>query len=361
MQKIPLSKCLVDDEVEAAALRAMRSGQFILGPECAAFERELAAAAGVEHCALGSSCTMAVYLLHQAQGLKPGDEVIVPSHTAFPTIEPLLHCGATPVFVDIDDTYCLDVTQIEPAITPRTVGIMPVHLYGHPANMGAIMALAGKHQLWVVEDCAQAHGAVCDGHPVGSFGMAAAFSFFPSKNVTVLGDGGCICSRDLDLIDKLRMLRNHGRREKYLHQFAGFNVRFNEIQAAIGRVMLKRLDAGNHNRRAIAARYHERLSGLVGTPPERSWARAVYHMYVVRAPQRDDLRKHLLQSGIETGIHYPVANHQQPAITSRFPKLPRLPVTEKAVQEIVSLPMHGGMSLNEADVVCDAIARFYGR
>jgi len=361
MQKIPLSKSLVDAEVEEAALRAMRSGQFILGPECAAFEHELAAAAGVQHCGLGSSCTMAMYLLHLAQGLNRGDEVIVPSHTAFPTIEPLLHCGATPVFVDIDATYCLDVQQIEPAITPRTVGIIPVHLYGHPADMKAIMRIAEKHKLWVIEDCAQAHGATHYENPVGSFGIASAFSFFPSKNVTVLGDGGCICSRDEELVEKLRMLRNHGRREKYRHEFAGFNVRFNEIQAAVGRVMLRHLSAFNENRRVIAARYNQKLAGLVQTPPERPWARAVYHMYVVRAERRNELQEFLARNYIETGIHYPIACHQQPAITSRFKNLLRLPQTEQAVNEILSLPIHGRMTLNEADLVCDAIARFYGR
>jgi dTDP-4-amino-4,6-dideoxygalactose transaminase len=361
MQKIPLSQCFVDAEVEEAALRAMRSGQYILGPECETFEQELAMAAGVKHCALASSCTMAMYLLLRARELKPGDEVIVPSHTAFPTIEPLLHGGATPVFVDIDDTYCLDPAQLEGAITPRTVGIIPVHLYGHPADMDAVTAVAAKHKLWVVEDCAQAQGATHRGRPVGSIGGAGAFSFFPSKNLTVLGDGGCICSDDAELIGQLRMLRNHGRREKYRHEIAGFNLRFNEIQAAIGRVMLRHLEAFNETRRRIAARYNERLGGIVRTPPERSWARAVYHMYVVRAERRDDLQTYLKKKQIETGIHYPVPNHQQPAITSRFDKIPSLPRTEEAVLQILSLPIHGRMTLNEADVVCDAIEKFHGR
>ena len=360
MQKIPLSKIFIDIEIEEAALRALRSGQFILGPECEAFERGLAAAAGVKHGVLVSSCTMAVYLLHLARDLKPGDEVVVPSHTAFPTIEPLLHCGAIPVFVDIDETYCLDPLQIDSAITPRTVGIIPVHLYGHPADMDAIMAVAAKHGLWVMEDCAQAQGAAYHGRPVGSFGFAGAFSFFPSKNLTVLGDGGCICTNDSSLNDKLRMLRNHGRREKYRHEFPGFNLRFNEIQAAVGRVMLSRLDAFDENRRAIAAHYNKRLSGVVQTPVERPATRAVYHMYVVRAERRADLQKFLSKQGIETGIHYPIACHQQPAVTSRFANLPRLPQTEKVVNDILSLPIHGRMTIAEADLVCDAVARFYG-
>jgi dTDP-4-amino-4,6-dideoxygalactose transaminase len=360
VQKIPLSKCVVNAEVEAAALRALHSGQYILGRECEAFEAELAAHTGVRHCVLGSSCTMIVYLTHLTQGLKAGDEVIVPSHTAMPSIEPLIHCGAKPVFVDIDDTYCIDVEQIEAAITPRTVGVVPVHLYGHPADMDRIHAIAAKHRLWVLEDCAQAHGAKDKTRRVGSMGVAGAYSFFPSKNLTVLGDGGCLCTNDTALAEKVRMWRNHGRKEKYVHQFAGFNVRFNEIQAAIGRVMLKHLDAFNENRRAFAAHYTRRLQGLVQTPPERPWAEPVYHMYVARVSRRKELSRFLSDRGIETGIHYPIACHQQPAITSRFGTSARLPVTEAAVNEILSLPIHAEMTLDAAEAVCLAVERFYG-
>lgn len=359
-QKIPLSKCFVNAEVEEAALRALRSGQYILAKECKAFEQELAAHTGTKHCVLGSSWTMVVYLMHLAQGLKLGDEVIVPSHTAFPTMEPLIHCGATPVFIDIDDTFCLDAEQIESLITPRTVGIIPVHLYGHPANLDRVFAIAAKHKLWVLEDCAQAQGAQYNGKTVGSMGLAGAYSFFPSKNLTVLGDGGCLCTNDDHLAQQVRMLRNHGRQDKYLHEMVGFNIRFNEIQGAIGRVMLKHLDAFNEVRRQIAARYHERLKYIVVTPPERPWAKAVYHMYVIRAPRRDELQKFLSERGVQTGIHYPVPNHQQPAVTNRFHHLPRLPRTEQAVTEILSLPIHGEMTLAAADRVCDVIAEFYG-
>lgn len=359
MQKIPLSKCFVDPEIEAAALRALRSGQYILASECRAFESELAAHTGTKHAILGSSWTMLVYLLLLAQGLKPGDEVLVPSHTAFPTMEPLIHCGATPVFVDIDDTYCMDVEQLESLVTPRTVGIIPVHLYGHPAHLDLVFAVAVKHHLWVLEDCAQAQGAQYQGKTAGAMGNFGAFSFFPSKNLTVLGDGGCLVTNDDATAEKVRMLRNHGRKDKYHHEFAGFNVRFNEIQAAIGRVMLKHLDRFNEHRRAIAARYNERLKDVVQTPPERPWAKAVYHMYVIRAERRDELQRFLKERNIETGIHYPVANHQQPAITNIFNKIPHLPRTGQAVKEILSLPIHGEMPLSDADRVCDAIAEFY--
>jgi len=358
MQKISLSKCFVSPEVEEAALRALRSGTFILGKECQAFEAELAAHTGSKHAVLGSSWTMIVYMMHLAQGLKPGDEVIVPSHTAFPTMEPLIHCGAKPVFADIDDTFCMDPDAVAAAITPRTVGIIPVHLYGHPVDLDRIFAIAAKNKLWVLEDCAQAHGAKYKDKRVGSMGLAGGYSFFPSKNLTVLGDGGCLITNDSALAEKVRMLRNHGRKDKYLHEIPGFNVRFNEIQGAIGRVMLKHLDGFNDNRRAIAARYNERLKGLVQTPVEKPWAKAVYHMYVIRTPKRDALQKFLKENGIDTGIHYPVPNHQQPAVTNKFGPC-SLPKTEAACKEILSLPIHGEMSLETADIVSETIAKFF--
>jgi dTDP-4-amino-4,6-dideoxygalactose transaminase len=361
MQKIPLSKCFVDLEVEAAALRALRSGHYILGKECQAFEAEIAAYTGTRECVLGSSWTMIVYLLHQLQGVGPGDEIIVPSHTAFPTMEPLIHLGARPVFVDIDDTYVMDLEQVEAAVTPRTVGIIPVYIYGHPVDLDRLRAIAARHHLWVLEDCAQAQGARYKDQVVGGLADFGAFSFFPSKNLTVLGDGGCITTNDTQVAERLRMLRNHGRRGKYDHEFPGFNVRFNEIQAAIGRVMLQHLDGFNERRRQIAVRYNERLKGLVQTPPEREWAKAVYHMYVIRCERRDELQKFLKERNIETGIHYPRPNHLQPAVTGWFPFVPKLPRSERIVKEILSLPIHGEMSLDMADIVADTIADFCGR
>jgi dTDP-4-amino-4,6-dideoxygalactose transaminase len=203
-------------------------------------------------------------------GLKAGDEILVPSHTAFPTIEPMIHFGAKPIFIDIDETYCVDVDLLEASITPHTVGILPVHLYGHPANLGRIFEIAHKHDLWVIEDCAQAHGARFKEKRVGSMGVAGAFSFFPSKNLTVMGDGGCITTDDSALAEELRMLRNHGRKSKYIHEVVGYNLRFNEIQAAIGRVELRNIDNLNEHRRRVAARYAERLCGIVKTPRRRN-------------------------------------------------------------------------------------------
>lgn len=357
--KVPLSQCSFDAEVQEAVVRALRSGQYILGKECDAFEAELAAYTGTRHCVLGSSWTMCVFLLHQLQGLGPGDEVIVPSHTAFPTIEPLLQRGARPVFVDVDDGYTLDLAQIQAAISPRTVGIIPVHLYGHPVDMDRLQLIAAKYHLWVLEDCAQAQGAKYKNRRVGSMADFGAFSFFPSKNLTVLGDGGCIATNDSQIAERLRMLRNHGRKTKYEHEFAGYNARFNEINAAVGRVMLSRLDQANEHRRKIAACYRQQLKGLVRLPPEMEWAEPVYHLFVIRCERRDELRQFLKQRDIETGIHYPIPNHRQQAVSQLFPVIPALSHTDALVNEILSLPMYGEMGLEAAHFVCDSIEEFY--
>jgi len=361
VRRIALSKPFIDAEIRQAILGVLDSGRFILGPQCQEFERELAGFCGRRHAVLSSSWTAAVYLLHQAMGLRAGDEIVVPSHTAFPSIEPMIHCGAKPVFVDIDDTYCIDPELIEAAITSRTVGIMPVHLYGHPADLDRIGEIARRHNFWVIEDCAQAHGARYRDRPVGSLGTSAAFSFYPSKNLTVLGDGGCVLTDDDSIAERIRMLRDHGRRSKYTHEMAGFNLRFNEIQAAAGRVALRHLEELNSRRRAAAARYRARLEGVVELPGERGWAAPVYHMFVIRTPRRDELAGFLKERGVETGIHYPVPNHLQPAITSNFADLPALPHTERIVREILSLPIHGEISLDDIDYVSDCIIEFCRR
>ena len=361
MKKIPLSRVFINDEARDAVLRVLNSGSYILSKECEAFEKELADYIGTKHAVLCSSWTAGGFLLHRAMGLKQGDEILVPSHTAFPTIEPMLHFGAKPVFIDIDETYCLDVDLLEASITPRTVGILPVHLYAHPANLDRVFEIARKHALWVIEDCAQAHGARYKDKLVGSMGGAGAFSFYPSKNLTVMGDGGCITTNDSALANDLRMLRDHGRKSKYIHEVAGYNLRFNEIQAAVGRVELRSLDKLNEHRRRVAARYAEHLSTFVTTPREKEWAHAVYHMYVIRTSRRDELAKHLQSKGIGTGIHYPVANHQQPAVTNLYSDLPKLPRTDAAVNEILSLPIYGELPLEDVDYVCDAICEFFAK
>ena len=351
----------MNDEVREAGLRAINSGWYILAKECEAFEAELAAYVGTKEAVLTSNWTTGALMVLHAMRICPGDEILVPSHTAFPSIEPMIHRGAKPIFIDIDETYCMDVDQLEAAMSARTVGILPVHIYGHPANMDGIFLAAKKHGLWVVEDCAQSFGAEYRGKRVGSIAGTAAFSFFPSKNLTVMGDGGCITTNDSALAKRLRMLRDHGRSSKYVHEFVGYNFRFNEIQAAIGRVELRNVDALNESRREVAARYNERLEGVVRIPPERPWAKHVYHMYVIQTPQRDALAEFLKNKGIGTGIHYPIANHQQPAMIKMYSDLPRLPETEEAVTQILSLPIYGDLPLEDVDIVCDAILEFFGK
>ncbi len=333
------------------------------GPECKAFEKELAEYFGVKHVVLSSSWTAAVHLLHLAQGLKSGDEILVPSLTAFPSIEPMIHAGAKPIFCDIDDTYTIDPEDARKKITKRTVGILPVHLYGRPANLDAIMKLAKERGLWVIEDCAQSHGAKWHGKRLGGFTEHSAFSFYPSKNLTVYGDGGAIATGDDEIARKVTMLRNHGRKDKYLHEKVGFNLRFNEIQAAIGREQLKVLDELNAGRRRAAEWYRRELAGVKNLvlPPEDREGESVYHMFVVRLASndlRESLSRHLKEKGIETGVHYPVANHLQPAITDLYGPQPPLPKTEDYMRRILSLPMFPALTEAEVKLVSSSIRDF---
>ena len=277
--------------------------------------------------------------------------------------------------MDIDDTFTVDPSAVEAAITPRTVGLLPVHLYGHPADLDRLLAIADARGLWLVEDCAQSQGAAYRGKStggelrrVGSIGFAGAYSFFPSKNLTVLGDGGCLVLDDDALARKLRMLRNHGREDKYTHEFPGWNMRFNEVQAAIGRVGLKALDPGNERRRQIAALYRDLLKDVVVLPPEAPWAQPVYHMYVIRVPEggaerRDALARALKEKGIGTGIHYPVPNHLQPAVKELFRAngwtVPPLPRTEEAAGSILSLPMHPELPDDDVRYVAQGVRAFF--
>ena len=248
---IPLSRPPIDDEIKGAVLKAIDSRQYILGPECRAFEDEFAAYNSTKHAILTSSATAAIWMLTKAFGAGAGDEVLVPAHTAFPTVEAICFAGATPVFVDVDDTYTVDVRDAAAKVTPRTVGFVPVHLYGQAADLAGIQALCEKHGLWLLEDCAQAHGAEWQGQKVGGFGRAGVFSFYPSKNLNVMGDGGLIVTNDDAVAARCRQIRDHGRLNKDVHAEVGFNLRFNDIQAAVGRVLLRRLDAMNDQRRAL--------------------------------------------------------------------------------------------------------------
>ena len=354
---IPLSRPPIDDEIKGAVLKAIDSRQYILGPECRAFEDEFAVYNGAKHTVLTSSGTAAIWMLVKAFGAGPGDEVLVPAHTAFPTVEAICFAGATPVFVDVDDTYTVDVRDAAAKVTRRTVGFVPVHLYGQSADLPAIQALCAKHALWLLEDCAQAHGAEWQGKKVGGFGRAGAFSFYPSKNLNVMGDGGLLVTNDDAVAARCRQLRDHGRLNKDVHAEVGFNLRFNDIQAAVGRVLLRRLDAMNDQRRRLAARYAAGLAGLeLRLPTERPGARHVYHLYVVATPRRDALALYLKERGIATGIHYPVACHRQPAVAHL--EAPDLPVTDQVVRQILTLPISAGHTEAEADEVAVAVRAF---
>jgi len=356
---IPLSRPPIDDEIKQAAMAAMDSRQWILGPQCQEFEKELARDVGVRHCVLSNSATAGLWLTLRALGVKTGDEVLVPSHTAFPTIEAICFADATPVFVDADAFYTMDAADAAARVTPRTVGVIPVHLYGQPVDLPAVRELATKFGLWMLEDCAQAQGAAWQGKKVGAFGRAAVFSFYPSKNLTVMGDGGAIVTDDEEIAARCRRLRDHGRLNKDVHSEVGFNLRFNDIQAAIGRVLLRRLDAMNDRRRELAARYGRGLAGLpLELPRERPGARHVYHLYVVRTPRRAELAAFLKEHGIQTGVHYPVPTHRQPAVEHLAPS--PLPATERLVDEILTLPISAGHTDAEIDAVTTAVRAFFG-
>ncbi len=356
---IPLSRPLVDDEIKGAALAAIESRQYILGPQCKEFEAEFARYVGTRHAVLTNSGTAALWLILKTLGVKAGDEILVPAHTAFPTVEAIRFAEGTPVFVDVDDSYTLDPHDAAAKATPRTVGIVPVHIYGHPAQLDALMELASSYGFWLLEDCCQSHGAAWNGKKVGGFGRAAAFSFYPSKNLTVMGDGGILVTDDDEIAARCRRLRDHGRLNKDVHAEVGFNLRFNEIQAAIGRVLLKRLDSMNEHRRSLARLYDERLSDLPLTlPSELPGARHVYHLYVIRTERRDALVKFLKERGIQTGIHYPVPCHRQPAVEDLG--APPLPKTDRIVREIVTLPLSAGHTEAEIEQVAAAVRDFFG-
>jgi dTDP-4-amino-4,6-dideoxygalactose transaminase len=357
---IPLSRPPVDDEIRQAVLAAIDGRQYILGPECKALETELARHAGVSHAVLTSSATAALWMTFKALGVGPGDEILVPAHTAFPTVEAVCFAGGTPVFVDTDDWYTLDPKDAAAKVTSRTVGVVPVHLYGQPAELPAVQDLASRHGLWMLEDCAQAQGAAWDGRTVGGFGRAGVLSFYPSKNLPAMGDGGAVLTSDDAIAARCRQLRDHGRLSKDLHAEIGFNLRFNELQAAALRVLLRRLDAMNDRRRALAARYARGLAGLpLARPEAREHARHVYHLYVVATTRRDELAAFLKARGIGTGIHYPVPCHRQPAVERLRP--PALPRTEKLVEEILSLPMSAQHTDAEIDEVVAAVREFFAR
>ncbi|RJX34523.1 MAG: DegT/DnrJ/EryC1/StrS family aminotransferase [Desulfurivibrio sp.] len=337
------------DELDAAAKRVLRSGWYILGAEVAAFEQEFAAYCGVNHCIGVGNGLEALSLILHAYGIGKNDEVIVPANTYIASWLAVSHNGATPVPVEPDECTCnINPALVERAITPKTRAIMAVHLYGQTADMDPLNELAARYDLKVIEDAAQAHGALYKGRKAGSLGHAAGFSFYPGKNLGAFGDGGAVLTNDPQLAELVRKLRNYGSTTKYYNEVIGFNSRLDELQAALLRVKLGRLDQWNDRRRKIAVLYQQglRLTSLV-LPTVPAWAEPAWHLYVVRSARRDRLQRRLAEEGINTMIHYPIPAHLQKAYGHMPIPEGSLPLTEKIHDEVLSLPM--GPHLSPAD------------
>ena len=352
------------EEIRAAVDRVLESGHFILGPEVEAFEKDFARYCGVRHAVGLNNGTTALYLALLALGIGPGDEVVTVSQTFVATAEAISWTGARPVFVDVDPaTYTIVPAKAERAINKKTKAIIPVHLYGHPADMDPLMALARKHRLKVIEDAAQAHGALYRGKPVGSFGDAACFSFYPSKNLGANGEAGAVVTQSEKLATHLRKLRNHGSlRKDKPSQFVGWNARMEAIQGAILKVKLHYLNEWNQKRREAAARYRELLRETsLALPQEAPAARSVYHLYVVRSKRRAALHAHLNQRGVLSQIHYPTPVHLLPCYRSLRYRKGSLPVTEQLCREVLSLPLYPEITESQIREVAAVILEFDAR
>jgi dTDP-3-amino-3,4,6-trideoxy-alpha-D-glucose transaminase len=338
-------------EIDAAIARVLDRGWFLMGPELENFEAEFAAYHGPGLVAVGvGSGTDALRIGLLALGIRPADDVLVTANAGVPPVAALVATGARPVFCDIDpDTHTLDPAEIDRRITPRTKAVLVVHLYGHPAPMHAIVARAREHGLKVLEDCAQAHGARLDGQVVGTFGDAAAFSFYPTKNLGALGDAGAILTADPFVVEQARLLRMYGWRQRYVSDMQSTVSRLDEMQAAVLSAKLAHLDEWNARRVRLAARYRSHLEGVVGLPAEAG----VFHLFVIRTAQRDALKAYLTEHGVGSDIHYPVPVHQQ-APYAEFAR-GELPNTERLANEILSLPIYPELSDTDVDYVCDVL------
>jgi len=348
-------------EIDDAVARVLDSGHYILGPEVEAFEREFAAASGARHCVGVASGLDALHLSLLALGVRPGDEVVVPSNTFIATWLAVSQAGARPVPVEPDEvTYNLDPTRLEAAIGPRTRAIVPVHLYGQPADLDPILDVARRRGIAVLADAAQAHGARYRGKLVGGAGDAAAWSFYPGKNLGAFGDGGAVTTDDDELAASLRTLRNYGSRTKYVNEVRGFNSRLDELQAAVLRVKLDHLERWNGRRTEIARRY---LEALAGTPALRlpsvpSWAHPVWHLFVVRTPRRAALQDRLARAGIASLVHYPIPPHLQAAYAEAGFRRGAFPIAERIADEVLSLPIGPHLADAQLDEVVAALQRF---
>lgn len=343
-------------EIDAAVARTLASGYYIGGPEVEAFEDEFATYCGASHAVGVANGLDALHLTLRAMGVGPGDEVIVPSNTYIATWLAVSQCGATPVAVEPNErTYNIDPELIEAAITPRTRVILPVHLYGQPADMDPILAIARKHGLRVLEDGAQAHGARYKGQRLGAHGDAVAWSFYPGKNLGAMGDGGAVTTNDAHLADSIRVLRNYGSRVKYVNEVQGYNSRLDPLQAAVLRVKLAHLDEWNARRSVTAERYQQGLAGVRLTLPfVPDWVEPVWHLYVVLSPKRDALQKTLADAGVGTMIHYPIPPHLQSAYSGLGLGKGAFPIAERIHNEVLSLPICPHLTHEQTDRVIDA-------
>ena len=347
----------IKPEIDAAVLGVLESSQFVLGHEVEAFENEFAAYCQANHAIGVNSGTSALHLALLAAGIGSGDEVITVTFTFVATAAAIIYAGARPVFVDIEPrSFTMDVNQIERAITPRTKAILPVHLYGQPADMDPILEIARRHGIVVIEDAAQAHGAEYKGKRVGSIGDIGCFSFYPGKNLGACGEGGAVTTNNEHYAKAVRTLRDWGQTRKYHHDLKGFNYRMEGIQGAVLRVKLRHLEGWTEARRAHAATYNEMLTNcMIQTPEAMSYARHVYHVYAVRSLHRKQLEQRLNARGIQTGIHYPIPVHLQPAYADLGYDAGSFPEAKAASQEVLSLPLFPELTLAEQDVVSSTV------
>lgn len=363
MDKIPLCRMFVDDEIKKAVIDVIDSGWYVKGENGKKLEEEFASFCQAKHGVAVSSGTAALFLALKALDVGPGDEVIIPSFSFVATASPVMLLGATPVFADIDlKTYNMDPNATRNLISSKTKVIMPVHLYGHPAEMQPIKEIAQEHDLKVVEDACQAHGAMAFGHMVGTIGDIACFSYFPSKNMTVAGEGGMITTNDADLAEKMQMMKDHGRSDRHTTTMFGFNFRLSEIHAAIGRIQLKHLPEWIEARRNNAAIYTDLMKDIdvIQLPNEASWARHAYHLYVISSPRRDELAKYLKEKDIATGIHYYIPIHKQPYILKNYPAVD-LKNTDYCSERVLSLPLDPRISSEEIERVTEEIKNFFSK
>lgn len=346
----------ISEELNYNLQKVLNSGVYVLGREVEKFEGAFSKYLGINHTISVNSGSDALFLALKSLGIDKGDEVITVSHTFNSTVDSIVRAGAKPVFIDINpETYCMDVDKIHENISDKTRAILPVHLYGHPADMEQILELKNEHQLYVIEDACQAHGSVYKNDKIGTIGDLGCFSFYPTKNLGAYGDGGAIVTNDKELMEKLTWLRNYGQSQKYHHDFLGFNSRLDELQASVLRTKLKYLDHWIEMRRKNASIYTELLqdSGLI-TPVERPFSLHVYHLYVIRSHMREQLKNELEKHHVQTQIHYPIPVHLQKPYTQIQGNW-ELPVTEKVSQEILSLPIHPWMNYEDISKVTDCI------